>query len=162
MALLKKFRAFGIVSVFLLSFFFVIPTSFAYTYDGQNPTSTGCANDATTMRSDNLTDPNQPPNGIPGGTIELRYSIACHTAWARMTFNSNWQNTYSGNTNKATIHRNYDGREYSCTVPIGSNSCYTAMVYDKDPLTSYAKGYYNYYYSMASHWFHFSGKTSNY
>lgn len=99
-----------------------------YYYDGKNPASTVCANDARTVYS--KTAPN-------GELVELRYSNYCHTAWARLTHAHG--STGSNGAWGAWIHRNTDGKTYACTVPSTGTSCFTAMVYDKDPLTSYAK-----------------------
>ncbi|MEV0781854.1 hypothetical protein AB0I52_02450 [Streptomyces sp. NPDC050423] len=50
---------------------------------------------------------------------------------------------------KVLIVRNSDGKAYSCTnlslrSSLGSYTCYTAMVYDKDPLSSHAEGWSQY------------------
>jgi hypothetical protein len=159
MTLLKRFRSLGLASFFFVSsLFFVVPTSSAHSLDGKNPTTAGCSGDATTMRSAKLVT----KSGVVGGKIELRYSIKCHAAWARITLASDTPNNYSGNSNKAVIHRNTDGKEYSCSVPVKGTSCYTAMVYDKDPNSAYAKGTYNWYYFAGGWWDYYSGKTSSY
>ncbi|MDX2595197.1 MULTISPECIES: DUF2690 domain-containing protein [Streptomyces] len=111
----------------------------AYTNDGTSPASTGCANDGTTVAS-------APMKNSAGthGTIELRYSLTCHTAWARLTLD--YTQGACGNASAgyacaaATVTRNNDGRTYSCTITQGQTQCYTPQVYDKG-MTSYAKGY---------------------
>ncbi|MFI5680902.1 DUF2690 domain-containing protein [Streptomyces cellulosae] len=111
----------------------------AYTYDGTSPSSTGCSSDGTTVAS-------APMKNSAGtmGTIELRYSLTCHTAWARLTLN--YTQFACGNASAgyacaaAGITRNNDGRSYSCTISQGQTQCYTPQVYDKG-LTSFADGH---------------------
>jgi len=69
--------------------------------------------------------------------LELRYSSACRSAWARIS-NANYD-YHDQFTPFATIHRNSDGREYTCSVPRGASGCYTLMVNDAG-VTSYARG----------------------
>ncbi|MFE8948019.1 DUF2690 domain-containing protein [Streptomyces sp. NPDC007856] len=111
----------------------------AYTSDGTSPASTGCADDGTTVESAPMT------NSVgTHGTIELRHSLTCHTAWARLTL-KNPQGA-CGNASAgyacsvATVTRNNDGRTYSCTITQGQTQCYTPQVYDKG-MASYATGY---------------------
>lgn len=110
----------------------------AYTNDGTSPASTGCADDGTTVAS----APMKNSSGTKG-TIELRYSLKCHTAWARLTLN--YTQSACGNASAgyacaaASITRNNDGRTYTCTIYQGQTQCYTPQVYDKG-LTSYAEG----------------------
>ncbi|ONI92228.1 hypothetical protein ALI22I_05440 [Saccharothrix sp. ALI-22-I] len=104
--------------------------------DGTDPSATGCAADAITARSDY-----GDINGVNRVFVELRYSPRCRTAWARMTsvnlpncvVNADW-------CGGATVHRNSDGREYSCITPNGTHGCYTRQVNDAG-VTSYARGY---------------------
>lgn len=108
----------------------------AYTNDGNDPSAAGCAGDAKTVESATLKNSN-----MTFGTIELRYSLKCHTAWARLTLN--YTQYACGNASAgedcehAYIVRNNDGRKYSCTITKGQTQCYTPMVYDKG-MTSYA------------------------
>ncbi|MFH9983779.1 DUF2690 domain-containing protein [Streptomyces sp. NPDC017179] len=110
----------------------------AYTYDGTSPSSTGCANDGSTVAS-------APMKNSYGtyGVIELRYSLACHTAWARITLNYTQgacgDSSAGYGCSTASITRNNDGREYTCTVYKGQTQCYTPQVYDKG-MTSFATG----------------------
>ncbi|MGW5665139.1 YjfA family protein [Streptomyces sp. NPDC003758] len=110
----------------------------AYTYDGSDPSSTGCSSGATTVESATVKNSN-----ATFGTIELRYSLACHTAWARLTLN--YTQGACGNASagyacaNAEVIRNNDGRTYSCTIYQGQSQCYTPMVYDKG-MTSFAQG----------------------
>ncbi|MEU0403005.1 DUF2690 domain-containing protein [Streptomyces sp. NPDC006197] len=113
----------------------------AYTYDGTNPSSTGCSADGRTVASATARN----AAGASFGTIELRYSLNCHTAWARMTLNypeSDCDNASAGYAcTRGYIIRNNDGRTYSCKISPGQTQCYTPQVYDKDPLTSFAQAY---------------------
>ncbi|MGC9542638.1 DUF2690 domain-containing protein [Streptomyces sp. UG1] len=108
----------------------------AYTADGKDPSAAGCGADARTVHSATVKNSN-----ITWGTIELRYSLKCHTAWARFTLDHTQYacgNAAAGeDCERAYIVRNNDGRKYSCTITKGQKQCYTPMVYDKG-LTSYA------------------------
>jgi uncharacterized protein DUF2690 len=103
--------------------------------DGSNPESTGCANTAITARSS---------YGYIGSSaqilVELRYSTACRTTWARIT-TLNMPACQPGvdNCGDATVHRNSDGREIPCFIGGGSHSCFTAQLNDAG-VTSYAYG----------------------
>jgi hypothetical protein len=108
-----------------------------YSLDGQSPVTAGCSSDATTAVGGEIKADNG--NGVIGA-IDLRYSVACHAAWARVRISVS-----ADLPGKAEITRTNDGKSYSCTnltysSSLGLYSCYTAMVYDKDPLTSYAYG----------------------
>jgi hypothetical protein len=112
----------------------------AYTYDGQDPSSTGCSSGATTVASAGMYTPE---GHIHVGVIEMRYSVACHTGWARLTLDQT--QGACGNASagyacpSAFITRNNDGRTYRCEIDQNQSQCYTAMVYDKG-LTSFAEG----------------------
>ncbi|WP_330458199.1 YjfA family protein [Streptomyces sp. NBC_00820] len=111
--------------------------SSAYTYDGSDPSASGCASGASTVESATVKNSN-----VTFGTIELRYSLACHTAWARLTLN--YTQGACGNAaagydcQHAYVVRNNDGRSYGCTIFQGQTQCYTPMVYDKG-MTSFAQ-----------------------
>lgn len=106
-------------------------------YDGKDPNATGCAADGRTMSS----APIRSSNGHSLGTIELRYSLRCHTAWARITSNLKYV-PYDSGMATATIIRTSDNKRFECKVPYNEappNICYTRMVYGKGVL-SYAHG----------------------
>lgn len=97
-------------------------------FDGANPVSTGCSVDAVVKASKRLSDGK--------GTIELRYSPSCKTAWGRIVMDSVAK--YSWETN-ATVQRNQDTKTLSCqdkggngVVNKGQRTCYTPMVYDEN------------------------------
>ncbi|WP_052434592.1 DUF2690 domain-containing protein [Streptacidiphilus melanogenes] len=113
------------------------------TYTGQDPMATGCASDATTMESATVMSP---IGGGAMGTIELRYSVSCHAAWARLTLNAPAGGTTCGthcpawgpNEYTAVIHRNTDGVEEKVTMSDGQTSVWTNMV-DDGGVTSFAQ-----------------------
>lgn len=81
------------------------------------------------------------------GVVELKFSSTCKTAWAKITMNNTLTSGYEAN---AEITRNTDGKRYNCDsaggngkAVAGQKSCYTPMVYDLDPRTSYAFGKYS-------------------
>ncbi|MGM0875896.1 MAG: DUF2690 domain-containing protein [Bacillota bacterium] len=95
-------------------------------YDGASPVSTGCSLDGVVKASKRLS------NGK--GTVELRYSPSCKTAWGRIILDSVATYDFAAN---ATVRREHDGKMYSCynsggngVVNKGQRSCYTPMVYD--------------------------------
>jgi hypothetical protein len=131
-------RAITLVAALLLAgatvFTMAGPAS-AAAYDGTDPASTGCSSGAYTAKS------------AYGGTsstsyllVELRYSPSCRTAWARIT-SMNMPACVPGADfcGLVTVHRNSDGREYSCYIPSGGHGCYTRQVNDSG-VTSYSTG----------------------
>ncbi|GAA2796227.1 DUF2690 domain-containing protein [Streptomyces showdoensis] len=113
----------------------------AATYDGNDPASTSCGGTTSTVRSAAMYDPTF---GTHLGTIELRYNSGCRTAWARVSLDYAQFNCGNASAGKACaqakVVRNSDGRSYSCTVAVGSSSCYTRMVNDAG-VSSYAEGF---------------------
>ncbi|MER5664741.1 DUF2690 domain-containing protein [Streptomyces mirabilis] len=134
----KLARAGVVVGGLGLSMIATVGGAQAYTYDGSDPSSTGCSSGSTTVASATV----KASSGATFGTIELRYSTSCHTAWARLTLDytqSACGNAAAGyDCAHAYIVRNDDGRRYSCTINKGETQCYTPMVYDKG-MTSYAQ-----------------------
>lgn len=105
-------------------------------HDGKDPIKAGCAGDARTVRSAAILT-NRTRKEV--GLIELRYSSRCRSAWARIT---NFYRYVPGDAHQGHgyVHRNQDGREYTCSPPPGvRKSCYTRMVNDAG-LTAYARG----------------------
>ncbi|MEU8761170.1 DUF2690 domain-containing protein [Streptomyces sp. NPDC048659] len=113
----------------------------AATYDGADPAATSCGGTTSTVQSASVNDPYF---GTHVGTIELRYNSGCRTAWARITLDGAQSNCGNASAGKACaqakVVRNSDGRQYSCTVSVGSSSCYTRMVNDAG-VSSYAEGF---------------------
>jgi hypothetical protein len=114
----------------------------AYIDEGKSPVSTGCDNNAYTASSASIKN----SAGTTIGTIQLRYSSTCQTAWAKVTFNSSMPSGYRGNA----VIRKYNSdksmiiKAYTCTssggngdVAPGQKSCYTPMIYN--PVGYYAK-----------------------
>jgi hypothetical protein len=123
--------------------------------DGKDPDALGsaCGSDARTIYS---TVMKRSYDGAANGpTLDLRYSGNCRTAWARIR--GAWGADYDQMGCSVTIHRNYDGQEYTATLPFGSTNAttWTKVVYDAD-VSSYAKAYCD-----TSPGYSYSGKTSN-
>jgi hypothetical protein len=101
--------------------------------DGQDPIAAGCAGDARTIYSNEISN-----NGSALGWIDLRYSPSCRTTWARVR-------NYSYNAyDTAHIVRNGDNVGFDCgptswNSTLNAYSCYTPMVNDANK-TSYAWG----------------------
>lgn len=103
----------------------------AAAYDGQDPISSGCANSAITARSNAIY-----VGGTQVGTIELRYSTSCRTAWARVRS--------TGPYGTATVTRTSNWDWYRCdslswNASMGQYTCYTQMLNDAG-VESFARG----------------------
>jgi len=75
-------------------------------------------------------------NGTAIGYIDLMYSVNCHAAWAHAHSVSPSSETWALH---AEIHRTNDGKVYDQRAVDGTQDAYSPMVYDKDPLSSFAK-----------------------
>ena len=160
----KKLLGAAVISL-LFSIVSALP-SFAIVYsegtiDGHLPTESGlnCSADATTMRSVYLKD----MWGANVGFLELRYSLTCHAAWARLT---NYYTAVGGDTHsgQAWITRTASPTgslpTYTCSTSPGTfQSCYTRMVYDLDPRTAKASASIDAY---DSYYGTITGQTSSY
>jgi len=83
-------------------------------YDGSDPNSTGCSGSAWTPFFINVAD----------GTLELRFSNGCSTAWARFTC------LVGGCTNyNIFVQRQQDGKAYSNGVSWPSSTPRNAILY---------------------------------
>jgi Protein of unknown function (DUF2690) len=112
-------------------------TAYAATYDGQDPNSSGCARTASTVRSANVYVQGDPSLGLVG-RIQLRYSSACRTVWARVLLYTEPTGGF------AEVVRNTDGSTQECNdafwqQSLGAYSCYTMMLNDRN-VTSYGYG----------------------
>ncbi|MEU6349437.1 DUF2690 domain-containing protein [Streptomyces sp. NPDC047072] len=96
----------------------------ALPYDGADPVASGCANTAVTARHTWMA-----LNGYVAGRIDLRYSTACRTVWARVV---NFKR--DGGGAKVARQTGPDAAA-SCTVSqysssLGGYYCYTEMLDD--------------------------------
>ncbi|AOL27934.1 MULTISPECIES: YjfA family protein [Bacillus] len=114
-----------------------------HAYDGKSPYYNDCASTGSTKKSSNLVNASNQVIGV----VELKFSSTCKTAWAKITMNNTLTSGFEAN---AEITRNTDGKRYNCDsaggngkAVAGQKSCYTPMVYDLDPRTSYAFGKYS-------------------
>jgi hypothetical protein len=57
-------------------------SALALTYDNTDPATTGCSSGAYTLTYSPVS---RKDNGVVVGTVELRWSPSCHTAWSRFT-----------------------------------------------------------------------------
>jgi Protein of unknown function (DUF2690) len=106
----------------------------AATYDNVNPDGNACQNTAIVARHKDILD-NQ--NKI-AGYVELRYSTACRTVWARVHGPKGSQGDSYGP--RGYVHRNSDGKQLSVIHcdSTGTN-CWSNMLNDAG-VTSYAHG----------------------
>lgn len=111
-------------------------TAQAAAYDNTDPASTGCANTAQTVASAAIYDSS---GTTELGYIELRYSTACQTIWARVTTFNGYVPGDRGAAD-ATIHRNSDAAELTASFSYaGQTSVYTNQLNDSG-VTSFAIG----------------------
>ncbi|MDA2808036.1 DUF2690 domain-containing protein [Nocardiopsis suaedae] len=130
-------KRFAIAAISSLTFALTLlspTTAQAAAYDGQNPSTSGCAADAITAKGRDIKD-----GDVVIAGLDLRYSPSCRTAWARVRITPG-----SSVDGSAKVVRNSDGRSYSCSnvwysETLGVYTCYTAMVNDAG-VTSYASG----------------------
>ena len=103
----------------------------AATYDGQTAgVGNSCDASATTVKRADISTL---------GWVELRYSSTCRTTWARVYSYNGYQPSIAYGAS-ALIHRNSDGKQYSCSFSYaGQTYCFTPMVNDSG-VTSYAWG----------------------
>lgn len=138
----------GLLSVLTLTMF-MFPESHTYaaaSHEGQSPISTGCDDTAFTASSASIKN----GSGTTIGTIYLRYSSNCQTAWAKVVFNSSMPSGYYGNAfiHKYNSDKSIKLKSYDCAssggngkVLPGQTSCYTPMVYDPAGYYARAEGY---------------------
>jgi len=94
-------------------------------YDGTDPNSTGCANNASTIYSINVTQ----------GTLQLRFSNTCYTAWARFyCHSSGYCQNYEILVERSASSPDgsqayYDVVDWPYSTPAGA-LIYTPQVYD--------------------------------
>jgi hypothetical protein len=156
-----KIKMLTSVILAILSLFFGASASQALDYSegtitGKLPTAEGCDQDATTKKSIYLKD----KWGSNVAFLELRYSINCHAAWARITNYYNYV-PYDQHSATAWVVRDTDGKTYACSPPAGTfKSCYTKMVFDLDPRTAHAEAELDPYPDYYSPWI--SGRTASY
>lgn len=108
-----------------------------------DPASTGCSATATTVKEVEAYEADG--SGIAVGYIDLRYSTACRTTWARfVAFYPSEDGEIDG---AVSLVRNSDGRSESCQAyntsfssTLDGYTCYTDQLYDGG-VTSYASGY---------------------
>lgn len=96
----------GVVTAGLLTIGAVAPQTSVG--DGSDPNNTGCSSSASTPVSVSN------PAGI-GGTLELRFSANCQTAWARFTCQQD-PNGFGCSSYEIFVRRNSDGKTFSQTV----------------------------------------------
>ncbi|RAL21850.1 DUF2690 domain-containing protein [Thermoflavimicrobium daqui] len=103
-------------------------------YDNTDPVATGCANDVITAKSVRVV---RASDKAVLGTVELRYSRTCKTAWARM----NVKNISTLQYGDAKLYRKeagqFTGKGAAYVTPGDSN--YTNQ-FDDDGTVSYAEG----------------------
>ncbi|SHM83897.1 Protein of unknown function [Actinacidiphila paucisporea] len=99
----------------------------SYPHDNQDPSASGCNNDAITASSANVGG---------GATILLRYSPSCRTVWAHIQGAAPRTQDNAGGS--ALIYRESDGAGIR-TYCGAATSCYTPMLYDAG-MTSHATG----------------------
>jgi hypothetical protein len=101
-------------------------------YDGQDPVSSGCSNSAVTV----ATAPIKAGDGTVLGRVDLRWSNACHTNWARTV---SYGSIESYGAPVAYVTRTSDNKQYSSNYGAPGGTVWTPMVYGQ-ALCVYATG----------------------
>lgn len=110
---------------------FAAPSASAAQYDGTDPVSTGCGNTAVTIFDKAV--------GPDGAHVQLRYSTACRTTWAKL-FGGNAGSPGDCAASFTYVHRNSDGKQYRATWnSADSGSIHSPQLNDAN-VTSYAFG----------------------
>lgn len=106
-----------------------------HSYDGKSPYYNNCDDSAVTKDKKWIDSVSY---------VELKFSTACKTAWAKVTITRKATSNYEAD---ARIVRSTDGKALTCdssggngSVNTGQTSCYTGMVYDYDPRKAKAQG----------------------
>ncbi|MFJ9908893.1 DUF2690 domain-containing protein [Streptomyces sp. NPDC101152] len=107
----------------------------AATYDGQDPIASGCAASAITAEQNNIFI----PSGIAVGVIQLRYSTACRTVWARVVSTVPNGEAEVGRNPPNSASQWCGGSNLQWSSTVGDYTCYTPMLNDAN-MTSYAYG----------------------
>lgn len=129
-----------LIAVFSICGLFVgFNQAYAYQYDGQNPVKTNCDNTGWAPKTKKFS------YGSISGTLYLMFSSNCKTAWAYVKLNKSLPKGYEV---IGFVTRNKDKRIGTCGRGNGNivprqTSCYSSMVYDLNPLSSYAQVYIN-------------------
>ncbi|MFJ7725353.1 DUF2690 domain-containing protein [Neobacillus sp. NPDC097160] len=161
---MKKLLNIGMIFTFVFGLIFAVSPAekaFALSYDGSNPVSTGCANDAVTKSYSYIVD--RYDNVY--GKAELKWSAKCRTSWGKINLYhaAPYDNgAYYANANVYSYTSSGTYRKvYTCAsgggngaIMKGQTSCYTAQVYNGAGYTAKAKGYVN--------WGIASGTTNRY
>jgi hypothetical protein len=109
-----------------------------YYYDGKSPVATACDNTGWSAKSKSFS------YGNISGTLYLMFSSSCKTAWAYVKLNNALPSGYKID---AAVYRNTDGKQINCSekslggndfIYPGQRTCYSGMVYDLNPNTSFA------------------------
>jgi Protein of unknown function (DUF2690) len=91
-------------------------------FDGQDPVATGCSNSAVTVASRPIVG----GDGRTIGRVDLRWSNACLTNWARtVSFGS----IESDGDPEAQVVRDTDGKRFASNFGAPGSTVWTAMVY---------------------------------
>ncbi len=108
-------------------------------YDNVNPEASSCKNTAKTVKSVNIYGSDF-CNGKYLGTLDLRYSTACRTVWARVRAIANFYAPGDWEGAFCWIHRNSDNKELRYTHRSSDGkTVWTNMLNDKN-VTSKAIG----------------------
>ncbi|WP_274653347.1 DUF2690 domain-containing protein [Paenibacillus humicola] len=141
----SKALSIGVLFTFVFAMTFAaVPAgrTYAASYDGTNPYSTGCASKSPITYATNYIY----KSGVKIGYVQLKGSAYCHTAWGYVKFYSSapynyyanvWVDSYNGSTYRTTVSCASSGG--NDVVMKGQTSCYTAQLYDKDPYNAQAE-----------------------
>ncbi|KRD81485.1 MULTISPECIES: DUF2690 domain-containing protein [Priestia] len=147
-------KVFNIGILFFLVFGLLLgvgPTgASALSYDGSDPVSTGCANDAVTKSYSYIGD----SHDNIYGKVELKWSAKCKTSWGKIKLYHAAPYDNGAYYANAVVYSYTSSGTYRTRYTCGSNggngaimkgqtSCYTAQVYNGAGYKAKAKGYIN-------------------
>ncbi|MCH5585971.1 YjfA family protein [Shimazuella sp. AN120528] len=124
-----------------------------YQFDGKSPVATHCNKTGVAEKTKPFSLKLKNGQKVTG-KIYLMYSTKCKTAWSYVKLDKSLPSNMEIN---GIVKRKNDKKTYSCyskggngMIEPGQRNCYSAMVYDYKPNTSYAsatayspKGFYN-------------------
>lgn len=113
-------------------------------YDGKSPVATGCSKTGVSKKSKSI----KTRNNVVTGKVHLMFSTTCKTAWAFVQLDKKLPKGYTSN---AVISRSQNKKYFWCSskngngeIKAGQSTCYSPMVYDKDPYKACASAHVEY------------------
>ncbi|MCH5586676.1 YjfA family protein [Shimazuella sp. AN120528] len=111
-----------------------------YSKDGKSPVATGCNKTGVVKSSKSFSV--KTTSSTVSGTVYLMYNTSCKTSWSFVRLSKPLPSKHDV---AGWVERNNDKKIYGCwdangngSIKPGQTTCYSPMVYDLSPNTSYA------------------------